>query len=107
MAKKSTINEVDARIHETYKLLLSAWSRTEIIRHGSETWGIGERQVENYISEARKLLALDAELERPQWLQSALARLLAYEKQAAQQGQLNTAIAALEKQAKLLRFEMT
>jgi hypothetical protein len=53
------------------------------------------------------LMQLDAELERPQWLAAAIARLTEYERRAAETNQLGIALKALEDQAKLLRFEMS
>jgi hypothetical protein len=53
------------------------------------------------MARARQLLALDAELERPQWFTAALARLLEYERRSSDKDQLGTAIKALEDQAKL------
>ena len=107
MAKKCTNSESDQRVNAVYDLLLRAHSRTQIIRFASETWGVGERQAEIYMSRARQLMALDAELERPQWLAAAVARLADYERLAREKGNLSIAIKALEDQAKLLRFEIS
>jgi hypothetical protein len=107
VAKKCTNSESDQRVNAVYDLLLRAHSRTQIIRFASETWGVGERQAEIYMSRARQLVALDAELERPQWLAAAVARLQDYEREARAKGNLSIAIKALEDQAKLLRFEMS
>lgn len=107
MAKKCTNSESDQRVNAVYDLLLRAHSRTQIIRFASETWGVGERQAEIYMSRARQLMALDAELERPQWLAAAVARLQDYEREARAKGNLGIAIKALEDQAKLLRFEIS
>lgn len=107
MAKKSTNVEIDERVNVVYDLLLRAYSRTQIVRHCSESWNVGERQAENYIARARQLMQLDAELERPQWLAAAIARLAEYERRAADSNQLGIALKALEDQAKLLRFEMS
>jgi hypothetical protein len=106
MAKKSTNTEIDSRINDVYDLLLKAYSRTQIVRHCAENYGIAERQAENYIARARKLMQLDAELERPQWLAAAVARLAEYERQGVDSKQLQVAIRALEIQAKLLRFDL-
>jgi hypothetical protein len=106
MAKKGTNVEVDGRVNAVYDLLLQAYSRTQIVRHCAEEWDISERQAENYIARARKLQQLDAELERPEWLAAAIARLQDYEREARKRGNLGIAIKALENQAKLLRFEM-
>ncbi len=107
MAKKSTNTEIDERVNTVYDLLLRAHSRTQILRYAAETWQVSERQAELYMSRARQLMQLDAELERPQWLAAAVARLQDYEREARAKGNLSIAIKALEDQAKLLRFEMS
>ena len=107
MARKSTKDEIQNRVNEVYGLLLRAWNHNQIVQYGSEKWGVSERQVRDYLAEARKLIALDAELERPQWLEAAVARLQEYERRASDKEQLGTALMALEKQARLLRFEMS
>jgi hypothetical protein len=107
VARKSSKDEIQNRVNEVYGLLLRAYSHNQIVQYGSEKWGITERQVRDYLAEARKLLALDAELARPQWLEAALARAQEYERRASDKDQLGTALMALEKQARLLRFEMS
>jgi hypothetical protein len=107
VARKSTKDEIQNRVNEIYGLLLRAWNHNQIVQYGSEKWGVSDRQVRDYLAEARKLLALDAEIERPQWLEAALARLQDYERIARENGQIGLAMAAVEKQAKLLRFEMS
>jgi len=107
MAKKSTNVEIDERVNAVYGLLLKAYSRTQIVQYCSENWNVGERQTENYLARARQLMQLDAELERPQWLVAAIARLTEYERRASASNQLSIALKALEYQAKLLRFEMS
>ncbi len=107
MAKKSTNVEIDERVNTVYDLLLRAYSRTQILRYAADTWQVSERQAELYMARARQLMALDAELERPQWLASAVARLQDYEREARAKGNLSIAIKALEDQAKLLRFDMS
>jgi hypothetical protein len=107
VAKKSTKDEIQNRVNVVYELILRAHSHHQIVQHGSELWGVSERQVRDYMAEARKLIALDSELERPQWLQAALARLQDYEREARAKGNLSIAIKALEDQAKLLRFEIS
>jgi predicted ABC-class ATPase len=105
--KKCTNTEADQRVNAVYDLIVRAHSRTQIVRFASETWGVGERQTEHYMARARQLLALDAELERPQWLAAAIARLQEYERRASDKDQISIALKALEDQAKLLRFEMS
>jgi hypothetical protein len=107
MARKSTKDEIQNRVNEVYGLLLRAWNHNQIVQYGSEKWEVSERQVRDYLAEARKLIALDAELERPQWLEAALARLQDYERIARENNQVGLAMTAVEKQARLLRFEMS
>jgi hypothetical protein len=107
VARKCTNTEADQRVNAVYDLLLRANSRAQIIRFCADSWGVGERQAENYMARARQLMALDSELARPQWLEAALSRLQEYERRASDKDQLGTALMALEKQARLLRFEMS
>jgi hypothetical protein len=107
VARKCNNSESEQRTNAVYDLLLRAHSRKQIIQFAAENWGVGDRQTDVYIARARQLLTLDAELARPQWMESALARLLEYERRAADKDQINTALIALDKQARLLRFEMS
>lgn len=107
MAKKATNVEIDERVNATYDLLLRAYSRAQILRYAAETWGVADRTAETYISRARQLMQLDAELERPQWLAAAIARLQEYERRASDNNQLGVALKALEDQVRLLRFELS
>ncbi len=107
MAKKGTNVEIDERVNTVYDLLLRAHSRHQIVQHAANAWQVSPRQADDYIARARQLLQLDAELERPQWLAAAIARLYDYERRASESNQLGIALKALEDQAKLLRFEMS
>ena len=107
MARKCNNTESEQRTNAVYDLLLRAHSRKQIIQFAAENWGVGERQADAYIARARKLLSADAKLERSQWLEGAIARAMEYERRAAEKDQLNTALIALDKQARLLRFEMS
>ena len=106
-AKKSTIPEMDARINCVYDLLLKGVSNTQIKRYAAEEWSVAERTVETYIQRARDLQRLDAELERPQWLAQAVAKLQELERRASENGNYFAAMRAIELQAKLFRFEMS
>lgn len=107
MARKCNNTESEQRTNAVYDLLLRAHSRKQIIQFAAENWGIGDRQVDSYIARARELLSADAKMERAQWLEAAVARAMEYERRAAEKDQLNTALIALDKQARLLRFEMS
>jgi len=107
MAKKSTNIEIDERINTVYKLLLEGNSRTQILQYGADTWGLKDRQMEEYIKRARDYQRLDAELERPEWLHESLSALKDIQRKATTRQQYSTALKAIEMQARLLRFEMS
>ena len=107
MAHKSTDREVDCRVNSVYQMLINGHSKTQIVQYCAENYDVRLRQSEEYISRARTLVQLDAELERPQWLLSALSRLQNYESLAAKRGQYQAAPRSIELQAKLLRFELS
>ena len=106
MAKKATDREVDCRVNSVYNLLINGHSKTQVVKYCAENYGVKLRQSEEYLSRARKLQQLDAELERPQWLLSALSRLQNYESQSAKRGNHQAALKAVELQARLLRFDL-
>jgi hypothetical protein len=45
VAKKSTKDEIQNRVNVVYDLILRAHSHHQIVQHGSELWGVSERQV--------------------------------------------------------------
>ena len=106
MAKKATDREIDCRVNSVYNLLINGHSKTQVVQYCAENYGVKLRQSEEYLSRARKLQQLDAELERPQWLLSALSRLQNYESQSAKRGNHQAALKAVELQARILRFDL-
>jgi hypothetical protein len=107
MARKCNNTESEQRTNAVYDLLLRAHSRKQIIQFATENWGVGDRQTDIYIARARELISKDAAILRPTWLEGALARAMDYERRASDKDQLGTALMALDKQARLLRFEMS
>ena len=106
MGKKSTNAEMTSRVREVYGLLVKSYSRFEILQYGAEKWDVSDRTADIYIQRARELIQQDSDIERPQWLAAAIARLVKYEQKAGREDNLQTAIKALETQAKLLRFDL-
>ena len=106
MGKKSTNLQIQERVNTVYQLLIKSYSRFEIVQYASEKWGVGDRQADEYLARARQLIAKDSEIERPEWLAAAIARLVKYEQKAGRDENLQVAIKALETQAKLLRFDL-
>lgn len=54
--KKATNAEIDLRVSSVYEMIVKGHTRSMIVRFSSENWGIGERQTEDYIASARKLI---------------------------------------------------
>ncbi len=106
MGKKSTNLEIQERVNTIYQLLIKSWSRFDILQYAATEWNLSSRQTDEYLARARKLIEEDSAIERPQWLAAAVRRLAEYENDAGRDDQVQTAIKALETQAKLLRFDI-
>ncbi len=106
MGKKATNLEIQERVNTIYELLIKSWSRFDILQYAATEWDLSSRQTDEYLARARKLIEEDSAIERPQWLAAAVRRLAEYEKRAGRDDQVQTAIKALETQAKLLRFDI-
>ena len=65
MANKSTNAEISLRVNEVYGLLTRGYSRSQILQHSSEVWGVSGRMGDNYIAKARELIDADCNLSRP------------------------------------------
>jgi hypothetical protein len=99
---RSTAAEADFRINTVYGLLVDGKSRGDVVRFCAENWEVGDRQADNYIAKARKLIERDCELSRPQFLAEALAGLRSIRQQAERRGQMQVAINAIRLQAELV-----
>tara|TARA_R100000781_G_scaffold100739_1_gene64237 strand:- start:13495 stop:13833 length:339 start_codon:yes stop_codon:yes gene_type:complete len=100
--KKGTKHEVTSRITEVYGLLASGSSRQDIVLYCAENFDISDRQVDNYISRARKQIEKDCELSRPAFLAECMARLRTYEKAAMKRGHIQVAVNSVRLQAELI-----
>lgn len=55
MAKKSTKAEFNQRLTEVQNLLLSGFTRSQIVHYGSK-WKVVDRQIDEYISQATAII---------------------------------------------------
>ena len=92
----------EMRVQTVYKLLADAYTNQQIFQFASENWDVGSRMAENYIREAREMLAEDCNLTRQAYLAEVLARLRNYEQQASKRGQLQVATNSVRLQAELV-----
>lgn len=60
MAEKSTKGVVGRRVRELYELLLSNAPYADVLRYGTENWGVSPRMVDKYIQKANKQIIQEA-----------------------------------------------
>lgn len=94
MASKSTAAEVELRITTVFNMLLAGAKRADIIATADKkSWGVTDRQIDNYISDARVLIAEYATVERSKVISYARARLEFLFKLAVSVSDVKTALA--------------
>ena len=103
--KRVTKAETTLRTQQVYGMLSQAMSRGQIQQELADSWGISERQIDEYIAKARVLLDRDCEMSRPAYLAELLSRLRSYEQAAAKRGQMQVAVNAATQQAKLVGLD--
>ena len=101
-SKKSSPETINRRVNDCYTLLCQGLSTFEILLEGSERWGVCHRQVETYLSRARKQLQKDCEITRQEFLAEAMGRLRTQEKAAARRGQHQVAVNSIRLQSELI-----
>lgn len=99
---KSTAAVVEQRVEQILELLLAETPHTAIIQYGTSSWGVSARQVDTYILKAREQISETMKAKRPQLLaEHALFRKM-IRRRALNKGDLKTALAASDSEAKLL-----
>ena len=104
MAKASKA-EIEERIHTVYQMRIAGKSRTDILRHASDKWGISTRQTENYIAKAQKLVRSDYEMDRKQLTAEQISRYEKVFEKAFAKNQLSNCIGALSGISRLAGLE--
>ena len=104
MGKRSTKSEKEFRVATVYGLLCDGKSNTQIFRFAAEDsgWDVSERQIENYIADARKRLEIDCQITREAFMAEALAGYRSLREQAERRGQLMCAKQCLDAQIALV-----
>ena len=104
VGKRSTKSEKEFRVATIYGLICDGKSNTQIFRFAADEsgWGVSERQVENYIADARKRLELDCQITREAFMAEALAGYRSLREQAERRGQLMCAKQCLDAQIALV-----
>jgi hypothetical protein len=95
--RRASRAEHEKRLAEVMELLVARGSTRAIVRYASETWGIGERAAEKYLSEARAGLREKAGFDRCAELGKALAGYELIFRRQLKGGDLRAARATLDK----------
>jgi hypothetical protein len=93
--------ETDTRVETVRQFILSGDEASDIVRRAAETWGIKQRQAENYIHMARAKIRAITEQVRPYLLAEHIAVRRDIRRRAREAGDLRAEIAAAQDEAKL------
>ena len=96
--------EKDRRIHEIAQLIVNGKRTSECARYAAESWGVGRRQAEQYISDAREIIRDDFSAERADFLAEKLAALAKVQEKAMESNQLGAAVGAVRLAAELAQL---
>lgn len=91
MAKKGTDAQVKERVYTVYSMLLDSYDRPTILRYGVKEWGVTERGVDCYITEANKWIDNAYKEKRYQKMYRSIARRYRLKTLAKKKGDLNLA----------------
>lgn len=98
----SSKKEIDKRILEISRMLLSELTTQEILQKASEDWGISERQIRTYIKRCYNLWHEDFEKKRKRNLDYHLAKRGDLYRQAYIKKQWNICLEIIRDEAKLM-----
>ena len=98
---RSTKKEFDARVRKVAGLKARNASRSEIVAYGTREWGVNKRQVDVYLAEANKLIAIDWEVDRRQFSAELLSQLSTLAQDARRNGQPHVALGCINTMAKI------
>jgi hypothetical protein len=102
MATKTTKSEIEIRVSQIYKLLVVGTSRPQILQYASKKWGeISDRSVDSYISQARKIMMQNLEIDRTEALAEELELRREIIFKAMQDKKYQIALSAADSRAKL------
>ena len=102
--KKATQSEKDYRTFKIAAFLARGVTRSEIIKYTAAEWGVGPRQAETYIADARVVLKKDFDIDRRQFTADILSQLSTLQKEARNSNQLNVALGCINSMAKIAQI---
>jgi len=101
----SSAAEFEVRAQKFATLISEGYSRSDCIRHGTETWGITVRTCENYLRRAHQLIREDWDnISRPQLLANLFSQTARLHRLAIEKNNLNVAVSCIHAAAKLAKL---
>ncbi len=94
MGKKCAKYEKEKRILQFVQMLSKGAVNSELFRYASDEWGIGKRQAEDYLAEARQVVIDDVNHDRHIVVAEMVHMMKAVMKEGFRTGQLNSVIGA-------------
>ena len=97
-----TAAEVDQRVSQVVKLLVSAYRASEVIEYCEREWGVRRGGAQNYINKAREIIREDCGIDRHDFIGARLAMLDQIARASTESGQHSNAIGALRLQLEII-----
>ena len=95
MSKRCSKVEKADRILAFVRLISNGAVTSDLVRYASDKWGVGRRQAEVYIAEARQTIIDDIDMDRKQVIAELMHTSHTIIKSALKNGELNNAIGGM------------
>ena len=98
---RTSKNEHEFRVNKVARLMSVGTVRSDILQFATTEWGVTQRTVDSYISDAREILKQDFDIDRRQFTAEVLAQYASLAKEARKAGQLTVALGCINSMAKV------
>ena len=98
---RTSKNEHEFRVNKVANLMSVGTVRSDILQFATTEWGVTQRTVDSYISDAREILKKDFDIDRRQFTAEVLAQYASLAKEARKPGQLTVALGCINSMAKV------
>ena len=97
MGKHCTKVEKAQRVSECVQLISSGATTSNLVRYCADKWGLGRRQAEVYIAEARKIIIADVDMDRKIVVAEMIATCKVLIRKGMQTGNYSTVLGAMNR----------
>ena len=98
---RTTKNEHEFRVNKVARLMSVGTVRSDLLQFATTEWGVTQRTVDSYISDAREILKQDFDIDRRQFTAEVLAQYASLAKEARKSGQHTVALGCINSMAKV------